>query len=86
MVGRYDDAVKQARKAVEGNSNNFFARVTLAASCVLSGYEEEGGAAAEEVLRINPTFSLEQFSRTIPYKDKSQVDLLITALRKAGLK
>jgi hypothetical protein len=54
--------------------------------CILVGREEEARAAAAEVLRINPTFSLEQFARTRPYADKSFVDRMIDALRKAGLK
>ena len=86
MVGRYDAAVEKARKAVEGNPKNFLAWVILTASCILSGQEEEGRTAAAEVLKLNPMFSLDQFSGTIPYKDRSQADLVISSLRKAGLK
>jgi adenylate cyclase len=86
MVGRYNDAVMEAKKAVEGNPKSFLNYCSLAASCILAGHEEEGRAAAAEVLKLNPKFSLDQFSRTIPYKEKSQADLMISSLRKAGLK
>lgn len=39
-----------------------------------------------EVLKINPTFSLGQYARTLPYKDASQIARTIDALHKAGLK
>jgi hypothetical protein len=39
-----------------------------------------------EVLRINPTFSVEQFARTFPHMDTSQIQGTIDTLRKAGLK
>jgi adenylate cyclase len=86
MVDRFDEAVEQAKKAVEREPKNQFTYLALASVCILVGREEEARAAAAEVLRINPTFSLEQFARTRPYADKSFVDRMIDALRKAGLK
>lgn len=43
-------------------------------------------AEAAEVLRINPKFFLEYFSKTVPFKDQADTEHLINALRKAGLK
>ena len=51
------------------------------------GREKEARAEAEEVLRINPKFSLDYFVKTAaPYKDQSEIDKIINAMRKAGLK
>ena len=50
------------------------------------GREKEARAEAAEVLRINPKFSLDKFAVTIPYKDQARTDLILDALRKAGLK
>jgi hypothetical protein len=47
---------------------------------------DEAQAEAEEVLKINPKFSLENFIKTLPHKNKADKDLVIEALRKAGLK
>jgi len=35
---------------------------------------------------MNPVFSVEQFGRGLPFRDKSFVDRSIEAWRKAGLK
>jgi len=51
------------------------------------GREKEARAEVEEILRINPKFSLDYFAKTAtPYKDQSEVDKVVNALRKAGLK
>jgi len=51
------------------------------------GREKEAHAEAAEVLRINPKFSLSHFARTtLLYKDQSENDKIIDAMRKAGLK
>ncbi len=50
------------------------------------GHEEEASVAAKEVLKVDPKFSLEQYAKTIAYKEKSQIDLVTNAWRKAGLR
>jgi adenylate cyclase len=86
MVGQFDEAVEQAKKAVELDPKNQFTNLGLAIACILAGREAEACAAAAEVLKINPTFSLEQYARIIPIRDRSFIDRMIDALRKAGLK
>jgi len=39
-----------------------------------------------EFIKINPTFSLEQFAKILPFRDTSQIERMTDALRKAGLK
>ena len=48
--------------------------------------EREASARAAEVVRINPKFSVDSYAKTLPYKNQSETDKLINALRKAGLK
>jgi len=86
MAGRFDDAVEQAKRAVERNPQDQLAYLSLAAGCMLAGREREARAAAAEVLKMNPVFSVEQFGRGLPFRDKSFVDRSIEAWRKAGLK
>jgi adenylate cyclase len=86
IVGRYDKAREQAKKAVERDPKNPLAQIALAATSILTGREDEARATAAEVLKINPTFSVEQYGKTLPFKDKSQINLMTDALRKAGLK
>jgi adenylate cyclase len=86
MVGRFDEAVEQAKKAVERDPKNQYPCLGLAIACILAGREAEARAAAAEVFKINPKFSLEQFAGMIPIRDRSFIDRMIDALRKAGLK
>ena len=86
IVGRYDEAYGEAKKAVERNPKSQLAQIALAATCILTGREEEARAAAAQVLKINPNFSVEKYGGTLPFKDKSQIDLVTEALHKAGLK
>jgi hypothetical protein len=46
----------------------------------------EARAEAKEVVRIDPTFSLKDFEKTIPHKNRDRVKRYVEALRKAGLK
>jgi Tfp pilus assembly protein PilF len=50
------------------------------------GREDEARAEVSEVLRIDPKFSLEHAAKTWPYKNEADRDLVLNALRKAGLK
>ena len=50
------------------------------------GREREARAEAAQVLRINPKFSVDNITKTIAFKDQSQNDKVLNALRKAGLK
>jgi adenylate cyclase len=86
MVGRFEEAYGEAKKAVKLNPKSQLPQVALAATGILTGREEEAHAAAAQILKINPAFSVEQYGRNLPYKDKSQIDLVTDALRKAGLK
>ena len=86
MIGQFDEAVEQANKAVEHGPKNPFTYLALASACILAGREEEARAAAAEVLKIDSMFSVEQFAKKLPYKDTSQIQRTIDALRKAGLK
>jgi len=49
--------------------------------------EREARAEAAEIFRINPKFSVDEFAKIVfTYKDQSQTDKVIDAMRKAGLK
>jgi adenylate cyclase len=86
MVGLFDEAVEQSKKAIERDPKSQFPYLILASACILAGREAEARAAVAEVLKINPKFSLEEYAMRIPIRDKSFIDLTIDALRKAGLK
>jgi adenylate cyclase len=85
-TGRFEEAVSAFKKALQPAPDDIIAHVLLASTYSLMGREKEARAEAAEVLRINPKFSLDKFAPTITYKDQTRTDLILDALRKAGLK
>jgi len=90
LLGRYEEAFKQAQKAVERNRQSLFgqlyAQILLATTCNLTGREAEARAAAGKVLVISPNFSVENWQYNLAFKNNDQINLAMNTLRKAGLK
>jgi len=87
MTGRFEEAVSAYSKALQSTPDNIGAHIGLTATYSLMGREKEARAEAAEVLRINPNFSVDYYAKTsMIYKDQSETDKFINALRKAGLK
>jgi hypothetical protein len=57
----------------------------MAASYAMLGRTEEARAAATDVLRINPDFTLQAYAAHVPYRNRTDVERDLTAFRKAGL-
>jgi tetratricopeptide (TPR) repeat protein len=85
-MARYKEAITEYNKALHLTPNNVFAFTGLAICYSLSGQEEEARAAAAEILRINPNFSLKGWSMKLSYKDETLKERWRDALHKAGLK
>lgn len=85
MMGQYDESIAALKKATLVNPNFLFAHVFLAACYGSMGRDAEATAAAKEVLRINPKFTITSYAKTLPYKDKADIEREVAALRKAGL-
>jgi adenylate cyclase len=86
MMGQYDEAILTLKKGVQINLNFLPAHIFLAACYSSLGRDAEAAAEAKEVLRINPKFSIESYAKTLPYKNKADIEREVAALRKAGLK
>ena len=85
-TGQYEEATIAGNKAVQIQPDSLVARAFLAAAYSLSGRKEEARVEAEEVLRINSKFSVDRWTEKMPYKNEEDKELIITALRNAGLK
>ncbi|NIS68494.1 MAG: tetratricopeptide repeat protein [Proteobacteria bacterium] len=83
--GQYEEAIAQAKKATEQEPNDLVSWVVLTSSYSLAGRDEEARAAAKEILRINPRFSVAQQQKRSGQKDRAVVKRYCDALRKAGL-
>jgi TolB-like protein/Tfp pilus assembly protein PilF len=83
--GHYEKAIEAAKKALQCEPNTPIPYTTLAISYIRLGREEEARAAAAEILRINPKWSLERYAKITPFT-QSLAGQMIEDLRKAGLK
>jgi adenylate cyclase len=86
MTEQFDESIATWKKALQANPNFLLAHVFLAACYSSSRRDAEAAAAAKEVLRINPKFDVESYAKTLPYKNKTDIEREVEALRKAGLK
>ena len=86
FTGRYEEGVAACKKAVDIQPNNILAQVNLTFAYTVSGREEEARATAAQVLRLDPDFSVARYAKkTLKYKNKSDTERFVVALRKAGL-
>jgi pentatricopeptide repeat protein len=90
MAGRYEEALAFYRqilnRAQKEAFNSLPVHIGLAEVYSEMGRVKEAHTQALEILRINPSFSLENWSKTEPFRDAKHLEKRLTALRKAGLK
>ncbi|RPI65729.1 MAG: tetratricopeptide repeat protein [Geobacteraceae bacterium] len=84
-TGRLEEAVMSYKKAIERAPKYVWPHAILAAVYSMMGRDNEAHAAAAEVLRLHPKFSLEWVAKTSLYKDPAVIERVIVAMRKAGL-
>jgi TolB-like protein/cytochrome c-type biogenesis protein CcmH/NrfG len=89
MTGKYEEAIASYKQGLDRarkhGRNPFIHHAGLAASFMSAGREDEAERHAEEVLKLNSTFSLEYMNNFNFYKDPTNQDRLLSAMRKAGL-
>jgi adenylate cyclase len=81
-MGRLEEALEELKK--NRNQKDITNHIRLAAVYILLGREKDASAEAMEILKLNPKFSIKSIARW-PFKNKADIDFMITALRKAGL-
>jgi len=86
LSGQYEDAIEAYKKALLRSSNNLPVWLGLVSVYILSGRKDEARAAATNVIRIDPKFSLDYLSKILPYKNQTDKQREINAMREAGLK
>jgi adenylate cyclase len=85
IAGQYEEAKTQCKKTIEMAPKNLFGLMGLAAAYGLSGQEEEARSTAKEITEVNPKFSIDFWSKKLPYENKADKHKFINGLRKAGL-
>jgi TolB-like protein/Tfp pilus assembly protein PilF len=84
-AGQYEKAIQEAKKALQREPKTQFPYIHMAISYIRLEREEEARAAAAEIIRINPKFSLERYAKMLPFT-QPVADRIVEDLRKAGLK
>jgi adenylate cyclase len=82
--GQHEKALTYYRKAKLMSPSSPMGYRGCAAAYALLGRQDEARTEAEEVMRLEPSFSLERFDKILPYCPAYRV-ILVSALRKAGL-
>jgi len=85
MIGQHEKAIEMAKRAVHVNPDYWPSYLTLAACYSALNRSKEAQESVNEILRIDPHFSLEHFAKTLPFKEDDMKNL-VEALRDAGLK
>jgi adenylate cyclase len=82
----YESTIVVFNEAIQRNPDYLFAYMGLSAAYNLSGDKKKSHWAAENVLRINPKFSLVYYEKRLPIKIAEDKNRIINAMRNAGLK
>ncbi|MCK5724350.1 MAG: adenylate/guanylate cyclase domain-containing protein, partial [Gammaproteobacteria bacterium] len=86
---RYEEAIPVLKQLLErcrrGECPPNWAQTGLIVSYIGLGREEEARAEAKELLRVDPTYSLESYRKQSFYKDPARLEWILSALRKAGI-
>ena len=83
---RWEEAIQISKNGLEKSPNNYILLLGLTDAYVRTERLEEARETAKAVLKANPKFSVEQYIKANPLKDKSRLNEIAEALRMAGLK
>jgi adenylate cyclase len=84
LLGNTDEAIKAYREMINRDPDSMEGHVGLVEMLVRSGRIDEAKAEASEVLKINPNFSISEYTINISYRDSNQIELIKDSLRKVG--
>ncbi|MBW1775962.1 MAG: tetratricopeptide repeat protein [Deltaproteobacteria bacterium] len=85
-LGQYKEAIDISRNLTTSAPDHIGPRLELAVCYAALNRKEEAKVEVAEILKIRPNFSLESFSKGLPYRDPEYKKSYLNLLRKAGLK
>ena len=85
LTGRYEDAVKMCKEVLSRWPTQFYGHVELVMAYMAWGRDDEAHAAAQDLLRIDPKFSVQRYGQSLSYKDPALTAQALELMRKAGL-
>jgi tetratricopeptide (TPR) repeat protein len=84
-TGQIIPSVSVAHESLRLDPENLDGHVVLCTDHSLSNSPEDARRAGQEILRIDPSFSIPRYVETQPYKDSASLDVIAKALHEAGL-
>lgn len=81
----YEKAIEAFENGLESNPSAERLHVWLAAAYALAGKLDDAKWEADQVLTINPGFTISKISEAFPYKDQKDRNRFLDGLRRAGL-
>jgi adenylate cyclase len=85
-AGFYEEAIEAMKQCIDRYGPAVPRYPFLIASYISLGRDEEARAAVQQLLKMNPNFSLASWRYGRTYKNPEDIERLYSALRKAGLK
>ena len=85
LMDRHREAIEIATEATGIDPDYIYSYQALAIAHAELGQAEEAHAAAANILRIEPKWTIRAFGECQPYRDEAVRDRMIRGLRKAGL-
>jgi adenylate cyclase len=85
LMKRQETAVTIAQEAISLDPDYIYTYCVLAVAHAELGRTREAAAAVENILRIDPKYSVRIFARSQPFRDTEVLDRHLDGLRKAGL-
>jgi TolB-like protein/Tfp pilus assembly protein PilF len=82
---QFEEAIATLKEAIVHSPEDVLSRYCLVTTYCAVGRYEEARAELQEILRIDPRFSLEHFTMRLPYKDQAINERVLSDLRKGGL-
>ena len=85
LMARHDEAIVIYGESIARNRDHIGPRIGLTSCLAEVGRLDEARSEAAEVLRINPSFTLTKYAKSLTYKDPSHAERSLNTLREAGL-
>jgi adenylate cyclase len=85
LLGELDNAESACRTALACDPDYIHAKVTLAVTLATMGRLDEAHAAADDIVRVDPNFSIGVYMRGLTYRNDSDAVRFTDGLRMAGL-
>ncbi len=85
MLGRYEDAIPHVERLVEATPELAIGRLMLVAVYAASGRLDAARAEVSAYLKINPTLTIVQVRKIVPFQNQEDLERYLDLLRQAGL-